>query len=186
MRPSLHFLDESLSIKSKTNCSHLSNCKATIEHMISPTFHCCLEMREISRCLVLGNILHDLSNVPKVPPLGIERRRIRSLSAVLFTEIVDNVVVFPCFLCILGCCSNLEVIFRENVGNRLAFIELLRPFIEKLFHLVQKLVVLFGIYSWIFDDETAIFMKRFSYGFAIFGIISRLFEEICDVDDWDD
>ncbi len=185
MGSSFHLLDESLTIQAKTDSGHFGNCKTSIHHVTSPSFHSLLEMRKILGCLILGNVLHNLSNVPKVSPFGIKRRRVRGLCTVLFGEVVDNIVMLPCFFGILRGCSNLIIIFGEDIGYRFTGIELCWSFVEEVFHLINKLIVLFDIDSWVFDDEASIFMKCFSHRLAVFCIISRLSEEVCHVNDWD-
>lgn len=151
--------------------------------MISPSLHGLLEMREITRCLILCDVLHNLSDIPKVSPLGIERRRIGGLGTVLFGEIVDHIVMLSGLFSIFGSGSNLIIIFGEDIRNGLASIELCGSLVEKLFHLINKLIILLDIDSRVLDDEAPIFMKGFSHSLAVFGIISRLSEEVGHVDD---
>jgi hypothetical protein len=183
VRSPLHFLDENLTVQAKPNRSHLSNSEASVHHVVSPSFHGLLEVREILRCLILCDVLHHLSDIPKVSPLGIERRRVGSLGTVLFGEIVDHIVVLSGFLSILGSSSNLIIIFGEDIGDGLASIELSGSLLEKMFHLINKLIILLDIDSGVFDDEAPIFMKGFCYSLAVLGIISRLSEEVGHVDD---
>lgn len=183
VRSSLHFFDESLTIQAKPNSSHLCNSKASIEHMVSPSFHSLLEMGEILRRFILGDVFHNLSNIPKVSPFGIKWRRVRGLSPVIIREVVDNIVMLSGLLSIFGSGSNLIIIFGEDVRDGLASIELCGSLLEKVFHLVNEFIILLHINSRVFDDETPIFMKGFSHSLAIFGIVSRLSEKIGHVHD---
>jgi hypothetical protein len=57
---------------------------------------------------------------------------------------------------------------------------------EKFLHQIQEFIILFSVHSWIFDDEAAVFVKCLGDGFAVFCIISGLFEKVWDVYDRND
>lgn len=153
--------------------------------MISPCLHSFLEMREVFWWFILSNVLSYISNIPKVSPLGIERRRIRCFSFVLSLEIVDDVVMLTGFLSVFWRCSNLEVLFRKDVWNRFSGIKLSWSFMEKLFHLIQELTVLFHIDSRIFDNQTPIFMKCICNSFTVLCIVSWLLKEVGNINNRD-
>lgn len=186
MRASLHFLYKGLPVKAESNGCHFSDSKTAVKHVVSPSLHGFLEMWEIFRRFVLGDIFHNLPDVPKVSPFGIKRRWVWGLGAIFFWEIIDNIVVFSCLFCVLRSSSDLKVVFWENIGDWFSGIELSRSSKEKLLHHIQEFIILLSVHSWIFDDEAAVFVKCLRHGFAVFGIISRLFEKVWDVYDWND
>jgi hypothetical protein len=152
--------------------------------MISPSLHSLREVRKIFRWFVLSNVFSNLPNVPKISPLGIKRWRIRGLCLITILIVVDNIVVFTCFLSILWSGTNLKVIFWEDISNGLSSVELSGSLTEELFHLIDKFIVLLRIHSRILDNQAAIFVKCFCHSFAVFSIISWLLEEIRHVNNW--
>lgn len=149
--------------------------------MISPSFHRFLEGWEVTWRFILCNVFSHLSYIPKVSPLSIERRRIGSISLMIILEVVDYIVVITCFLSVFWSGTDLEVILREDVRNRLACIKFSWSFGEKMLHLIYKLIVLIDIDTWVFDDQAPVFVKSLSDCLAIFCVISGLFEEVWDI-----
>ena len=64
VRSSLHHLSKNLPVKSHSQCRHLCDCVATVDHVIAPVFAGLLPLWKVFRSLILRNVLHDVSNVP--------------------------------------------------------------------------------------------------------------------------
>lgn len=149
--------------------------------MITPSFHSFSKFREICWSLILGNILSNLSDVPKISPFGIKRRRIWSVCSILVCKIVYDIIMLPCFFSILRCCSNLKIFFRKNIWNWFTLIKLCWPSQKKLLHLIEKFIILLNIYSWILNDQAPIFVKCICDWFTVFSIISWLLKKVWNV-----
>jgi hypothetical protein len=93
----------------------------------------------------LGNIFHYISNIVEIPPLGIKGRRLRCLSCVLLRVFTDDFLVLSGFFCVFRSSSDLEVIFRKDIGHWSASIKLLGAFVEEPFHEVEEFIVLFSV-----------------------------------------
>ena len=90
-----------------------------------------------------------------------------------------------CFLCKFRNSTDLEMFFWENIFSWFIWIIIFRSFAKVLFHHIQKIIVLSLIYSWIFDNQTTIFMKRVCDLFAIRLINCWVRKKARNIYNWD-
>lgn len=185
VRSMIHHFSESLTRKSHSDSSHLSNSIATINHVVSPVVASHLPLWEIFRHLVLCDILFYISDVPKVSPLGIMRRRLGSVCLVITFVALCHLLESSGSLSVLRSSSHLETFLREYISNRLIGIEILRSSVEEVLKHIQKLVVLISIDSRIFNNEAAIMFKSFCHSFTVLSVVTRFGEEGLDIHDRD-
>lgn len=117
VRSSLHESAESVAFKSHADGSHLCDGVAAVDHMLTPSFHGILELGEVCWQLILSYVLHDLSDIVEVSPLGIMGRRRRSLSLVAIDIGSSDIVEITSPLCEFWSSTNLEVKLWEDVGD---------------------------------------------------------------------
>lgn len=172
VRSSLHHLSENLPVKSHSQCRHLCNCVATVDHVIAPVFAGLFPLWKIFGSLILGNVLHDVSNIPKVSPFGIVGRRLRCSCLVITLVSIAYCLVLSGLLSSLRSGSYLKVLLREDIGHWLVLIVVLRATVKELFHHIDKGAVMLSIDSGVFNDQAAIAMKRISDCFTVLQVIA--------------
>lgn len=161
-----HKFSKRIFLKSHSNSSHLSNYHASIEHMISPWIHNSFPLREIFRWLIWYCILR-ISDIPKVSPFSISRRRYWGVCFILFSEAFDKIRMCSGFLFIFWSGSNLIFILRIHVINFFSFIKICWSFPKILFHHIDEYRILLLIDSWIFYNNASELSQSLSYFFAL-------------------
>ena len=100
----------------------------------------------------MSNILHDVSDVPKISPFGVVGGRGGSERFVAFGVGRGDIFVILSFFTVFRGGSNLEMMFGEDIRDLFLSVEVFGSSIEELFEHIKEIVVLFDIDSRIFDD----------------------------------
>lgn len=134
MFASIKHLTECISIESHTDCSHLSDSIASVDHMPTPSIHDFSELWEIIRGLIRISLFNFIisADVPKVSPLGIKGWGSRCCWFVLFGISIKAFTMIFGFLFVLWGSSDLIIIIRIDVLCRFVSIVVFRPCREVL------------------------------------------------------
>ena len=140
--------------------------------MLAPSLESGSECREILRQLILGDILHHISNIIEVSPFCVKRRRRRGGGFVSILIVYSHFFLISSLLSKFRCGSYLEIVLRKDIRYGSIGVELNSPFMEELLHKIKEFIVMLDVDSWILDDKEAIFLKGLSYFLTILGIVA--------------
>lgn len=137
--------------------------------MSTPSIHYLLEFWKIFRCLIIVSLFNFIvrTNIPEVSPLCIIWWRSWSNRHVLLCIFRKAFSMILSSLFILRSSSNLIISLWIDVFCWFICIVVFWSSIEEFLYHINKSIILGLINSWVFYNETTIFMKCLCYLFTV-------------------